>query len=252
MLTGTRVTAIEPSRAGWVVNGAYASPVLVGAGGHFCPVARKLDPPPGRGAAPGVITAQEVEFKLSADAARHAPATPEFHFCRDLEGYGWVFRKGDYLNVGFGRRAGPGFPAHVAAFQGLLGARHDLPPEAVCRWKGHAYLLATDGRRAVGPGALLVGDAAGLADAASGEGIRAAVESGLLAADVIAEAGGIYTRDRLEPYAVALSERFGHRRPPGVTRLVPPRVKRVLAAPLMQSRWFARHVLLDAWFLKAS
>lgn len=32
--------------------------------------------------------------------------TPELWFCRDLKGYAWIFRKGNYLNIGLG----PGGP----------------------------------------------------------------------------------------------------------------------------------------------
>ena len=250
---GTRVTSIVHRNDAWIVNDTWRAPVLVGAGGHFCPVARRLEPSPGRRAAPkDFITAQEIEIPLTADAARQAPHTPEFHFCRDLEGYGWVFRKGNCLNVGFGRRASPGFPAHAAAFQRHLAARYDLPREALERWKGHAYLLAPDGRPPVADGALLVGDAAGLADAASGEGIRAAVDSGGLAAETIVAANGRHTRDRLAPYADLLAARYGHRRRVGLSRFIPAPVKRALAPALMRSPWFARRVLLDGWFLKAS
>jgi len=248
---GTRVTSLERHDGRWVVNGTWRSPVLVGAGGHFCPVARALDGDAGRSRARRVITAQEVEVILSPDVAERAPAAPEFHFCGDLEGYGWVFRKGQCLNVGFGRRAGPGFPAQVSAFQQHLALRYDLPREALERWKGHAYLLAPDGRSSVADGVLLAGDAAGLADAASGEGIRGAVESGQLAADAIVGASEVYPRERLASCAAALATRYGHRSREGPSRLMPQPVKRALAPPLMRSRWFARHVLLDAWFLKA-
>jgi flavin-dependent dehydrogenase len=53
-------------------------------------------------------------------------------------------------------------------------------------------------------GALLVGDAAGVARVRSGEGIRAAVESGLLAASTILRARGEYTHDRLGVYEARL------------------------------------------------
>jgi flavin-dependent dehydrogenase len=142
---GIRVTSLERRDGWWVVNDEWRAPVIVGAGGHFCPVARAV----AGGRADrrrGVVTAQEIEIPLTPAAERTAPAAPEFHFCRDLDGYGWVFRKGGCLNVGFGRRSGPGFPGHVSAFQRGLAARGDLPREALEHWKGHAYLLAPDGR----------------------------------------------------------------------------------------------------------
>src|SRR4029450_10142645 len=45
---------------------------------------------------------------------QHCPVAserPELYFCPDLEGYGWIFRKGSFLNVGFGRLDAHSFPA---------------------------------------------------------------------------------------------------------------------------------------------
>jgi 2-polyprenyl-6-methoxyphenol hydroxylase-like FAD-dependent oxidoreductase len=100
----------------------------------------------------------------------------------------------------------------------------------------------------VADGALLVGDAAGLSHPMSGEGILPAVESALLAADVVLAAAGDYRRDNLEPYRAALTERFAGRRelpsPPLVSAILRPIGRR-----LVSSRIFARHVVLDRWFL---
>ena len=110
---------------------------------------------------------------------------PELFFWSDLQGYGWCVRKGDYLNVGAGRLSASGFPASVREFVALLEAR-GRARAVPSKWKGHAYLLdCTSTRRVYGDRMLLVGDAAGLALAPSGEGILAAVESGLMAADAI-------------------------------------------------------------------
>ena len=102
-------------------------------------------------------------------------------------------------------------------------------------------------------GELLVGDAAGLAYPRSGEGIRPAVESGLLAARHLARAAG-FDAAALAPYAAALEARFGAREPRlrlGVTDLLPgPWVQR-LAGRLFASPWFARHVVVDRWFVHA-
>jgi hypothetical protein len=102
----------------------------------------------------------------------------------------------------------------------------------------------------VDDGALLVGDAAGLAYAASGEGIRPAVESGLLAAATIVAARGRYGREKLEPYAQALAARFGRKD----RRFSPPIPDALVAAAgrrLFGARWFAKRVVLDRWFLHA-
>jgi len=100
---------------------------------------------------------------------------------------------------------------------------------------------------------MLVGDAAGLAYAHSGEGIRPAIESGLLAASTIIEARHRYGRDRLMAYENGLCERFGNsRRLPRFTpRHVTSRLGRSVAPWLLRMPWFVRHVVLDRWFLHA-
>jgi flavin-dependent dehydrogenase len=102
----------------------------------------------------------------------------------------------------------------------------------------------------VDDGVLLVGDAAGLAYAASGEGIRPAVESGLLAAETVLAARGRYGRPDLEPYRRALAARFGS----GERRFSPPLPTGLIAAAgrrLFRTEWFTRRVVLDRWFLHA-
>jgi menaquinone-9 beta-reductase len=250
---GAPITSIRRDGVRWIVNDAVTARMLVGAGGHFCPVARSLNGAVDR--AP-LVAAQEAEFRIDpGDAATLtiAPQTPELYFCRDFKGYGWCFRKEDHLNVGFGRVDGHALPHATAAFAAFLGARGKIPANRSWRWRGHAYLLSEPPRRRVlDSGVLLVGDAAGLAYAPSGEGIRPAIESGLLAAATIADAHGDYTRRRLEPYQDRLRDRFGLR--PGPRRqsdtVLSGFASRLLPS-LINMPWFVRHLLLDRWFLRA-
>jgi len=104
--------------------------------------------------------------------------------------------------------------------------------------------------QAVGDGVLLIGDAAGLAYPQSGEGIRPAVESGLMAAQVILE-----RRELLAPRARALreplAERFGTRNPrQRSASWLPQPFRQNIAARLMATRSFARHVVIERWFLR--
>jgi flavin-dependent dehydrogenase len=245
---GFPVASLERARDAWVVDGATRTPLLVGAAGHFCPVARLLN---GAQRPAAVVVAQEVEFRMDARgraACRVEPEIPELFFCRDLQGYGWCVRKNDYLNVGLGRRDAAGLSARVQAFLAFLAARGSLPRAIPSRLFGHAYLLYEGPpRRVVDDGVVLVGDAAGLAAPESGEGIRPAVESGILAAAAILAARGRYGREQLSPYAAALQARLGPRRtglrlPQGLTAAV--------GRPLLSSPWFARRVVLDRWFLQ--
>ena len=99
---------------------------------------------------------------------------------------------------------------------------------------------------------MLVGDAAGLAYPQSGEGIRPAIESGLLAASVLIDAAGVYADDELEPYEQRLRQRFGARSfSDAVSWIVPAGLATTLAARLLESSWFVRHVVLNRWFLHA-
>jgi flavin-dependent dehydrogenase len=99
-------------------------------------------------------------------------------------------------------------------------------------------------------GVVLIGDAAGVADPQSGEGIRQAIESGLLAADTIVEARGQFTRQRLEPYVAGMAARSGTASFSGaVARLVPDAVKAVVAGQLLRVPAFVKRVVIDDWFL---
>jgi len=246
--TGASVAQFVRDANGWVVDDAVRASLLVGAGGHFCPVARALSGP---GPKQSLVVAQEVEFRIDdheGTGCQVRPEVPELYFCQDLQGYGWCVRKGDYLNVGLGRRDSVRLSEHVRDFIAFLVEQRRVPADLPRRWVGHPYqLYEATPRRVVGDGFLLVGDAAGLAAPASGEGIRPAIESGLLAAEAIVAARGRFRAEDLERYAVALERRMGRRQR---RRRMPPPVARALSAPLLASRWVARRLVLDNWFLQ--
>jgi geranylgeranyl reductase family protein len=238
------VTSIRRRGDTWVVNDRLESPVLVGAGGHFCPVARHL-----RGGTDTAtpVVAKEAEFLLRRGEAGVNPELPELLFCRDLQGYGWCVRKGNYLNVGIGRRGGRDFNQHVRHFMDLLGATMHVEQSGEVHWRGHAYLAAGAGPRPlVGPGVLLVGDAAGLAYPESGEGIKPAIESATLAASTLIATPRL-SADALQPYAAAIA-RLHPPRPQGARRT--DRLAAAVGRALLGSSLFTRHVVLDRWFLR--
>jgi geranylgeranyl reductase family protein len=253
---GEAATRIERAGGRWLVNGSIEAPLLVGAGGHFCPVGRRLSEAGAEGEP--IVAAQELEFELD-EAGRAScpvePEIPELFFTDDLKGYGWLFRKGDFLNVGLGRQDRHRLSDHVARFLEFLRAEGKLPHPLPGGLRGHAYLLHGQApRRLVDDAALLVGDSAGLAAPRSGEGIRPAVESGLLAAQRIEEAAGRYDRASLDGYRRAIEERFGKREPRlrfGATDLLPAPLARRLAGKLLATPWFARRVVIERWFVQA-
>jgi menaquinone-9 beta-reductase len=250
---GVPIGSVERSGDSWIVNGEIRTRLLVGAGGHFCPVARFL----GNANAAQAVVAQEVEFAMDAQQAAScniAPEVPELYFCRDLQGYGWSFRKGDFLNIGLGRLDQHGLADHVSRFLEFLRAAGKLAFDPGKRLAGHAYLLFGHSRRKLmDDSVMLIGDSAGLAYALSGEGIRPAVESGLLAAKVIRLAGGRYTRDHLERYPRLLADRFsrGRTRAETLARYLPRSPRNRVARLLLNQEWFCRRVVVDNWFLHA-
>lgn len=253
LLLGTPISSIRRADGRWVLNDRVSAAMLIGAGGHFCPVARLLNGP--SKPAP-LVVAQEAEFAVdarNASAFRINAEQPELYFCADLTGYGWCLRKGDYLNVGFGCIDRHAVPRATAEFVTFLTARKRIPATVSCLWRGHAYVLSGClRRRAVDESVMLIGDAAGLAYPQSGEGIRPAIESGLMAASTVVRANGRYARDRLESYERWLQERFGvHSIASLLSSAVHAMTPTALATRLLGTPWFVRHVVLDRWFLRA-
>ncbi len=248
---GVPVKTLERHSQNWVINDTWEAPLVVGAGGHFCPVATKI------GAGPGshetVVAAKEVEFEMTPDQALRCAArgdTPELWFCPDLKGYAWVFRKGHYLNIGLGREDNHKLGDHLHRFVADMKSSGRIPDDLPTRFKGHAYLLYARAQRPLmDDGALLIGDSAGLAYTQSGEGIRPAIESALMAAEVVRRAPD-YSASSLQRYGEAVAERFGTRslNTTGGWR-VPDWVRTPMARTLMRSHWFTRKVVTEKWFL---
>jgi len=247
---GEPVRAIERRSDGWLVDGAVHTRLLVGAGGHFCPVARAQTAGQPKETP---IAAQEIELPLDAASASRLgleAEVPQIFFTRDLAGYGWAFRKGGYLNVGLGRRGGEGLSEQLRAFLDELRLRGRVPNDWGDAARGHAYHTYGTTRRPLrGDGVALVGDAAGLAYPKSGEGIRPAVESGLLLARALDGARDPADEAVLARYADAIVARFGTRAAqPGA----PPAAWQARVAPrLFGIGWFARRVVVERWFLNA-
>jgi geranylgeranyl reductase family protein len=131
----------------------------------------------------------------------------DVYFPRDLEGYIWIFPRCGHLSVGI---CGKGEPARALrerldsfmAERGMArgGARfysHVLPALAAGSWARN---------RVAGEGWMAVGDAAGLVDPITGEGLYYAIRSGELAARALA--GDADWAGAPQRYAAALREDF--------------------------------------------
>jgi geranylgeranyl reductase family protein len=247
VLEQTPLTSLRYDGRIWVVNEEIQTRLVIGAGGHFCPVARRLRD---RAAPSRPVVAKEAEYRLDGRVSTVAPNVAEFFFCNDLDGYGWCVRKGEYVNVGLGRRSSPDFTAHLNDFISFLESSGKAPGVSGLQWRGHAYLASGVGTRpVVADGLMLIGDAAGLAYPESGEGIRPAIESAHLAAQTAIATGGRYGAEDLRPYQAAVSRL--HPRVCSASAIVRS-VQTAIGGALLRSPTFTRHVVLDRWFLRRS
>ena len=204
---GVRVQAVRVDADGVEVetaDGDVRADLVVGAGGHGCPVARAL----GRTEDDeDVVVTQESETAVGADRLRGLTTRhgcPELFAEPDFQGYGWYFTKGDFLNVGVGALGGAPVRRRLEGLLDRLRATGRLPADiALTPFRGHAYAIRRRRtRRLAGARSALAGDAAGLARDVSGEGIGPAVRSAVLAADAIA-------RGDLASYPARIDAEFG-------------------------------------------
>ncbi len=192
------VNKIEKDADGsWLINNEFRTKFLVGAGGSHCPVARALFPKPEN----LQFGTQEKEFEgnLKEIAACRAgeDGEPELLLHDDMKGYSWNVPKGNWLNVGSGTKiARDVLPAWSKArtFFEEEGKAGTIPLSSrpmLDKMKGHGYFAFHSNRLKVcqHDNAFLVGDALGLAQPMTGEGILPAILSGKLCGQAIA--GGV-------------------------------------------------------------
>ncbi len=156
---------------------AYTAQILIGADGANGLVGRTL------GLRPDYDEAVALEGNIP-----YTPDIPEAWrdvFGLDLGGmaggYGWVFPKGDHLNVGVGAWKYASFMLRPKLFE--LARRHGFPQSSVENLRGHHLPVRIPGSPIARGHVAVVGDAAGLVDPLSGEGIHMAFASGRLAAE---------------------------------------------------------------------
>jgi geranylgeranyl reductase family protein len=193
LMDETAVQSLDVSESSATVrtnHGMFTSSWLIGADGATGTVARALGLMQDRILMPAVEEEVEVGDEVSA----------YWHDKMGLDlgslpaSYGWVFPKGDHLNVGVGGIA------HDASYGKRL-KQYDLEhlakrvPQKTRVRKNFGYVLPLrkfdNGKGSpIHKGrALLIGDAAGLVEAFTGEGIYWAVRSGQLAAQTITGIG---------------------------------------------------------------
>ncbi len=181
-----RVSKVRWAGGHWEIDAAgntFRSRFLVGADGTASIIARSLGVP-----RPQQAPCIEARVRVPAEQWEKAAGVVKFDFGQVESGYAWVFAKSDDFSVGIystrflsGRALRRNLEAFVSREPMVTGGkithlrRWFVPRGAPWRRKIHFN------------SGLLVGDAAGLADPLTGEGIRQALHSAELASDVLAE-----------------------------------------------------------------
>jgi geranylgeranyl reductase family protein len=200
---GAKVTAVEAGPGGTAVTAGgelFEAEALIGADGvnGICAKALEL----GGNQALGVALEGNVPYAALGDGYR-GRAVLELGIVPG--GYGWVFPKGDHANIGIGgwEREGPRLRASLAD----LCAAHGVDAEELEGVRGYRLPLREPRSTLARGRAAVIGDAAGLVDPISGDGMFEAFLSGRLAAEAVTDVlGG--RAEGLESYGERLTQRL--------------------------------------------
>ncbi|MED5578775.1 MAG: NAD(P)/FAD-dependent oxidoreductase [Nitrospinota bacterium] len=231
---------------------SFKSSIVVGAGGHTCPVARSCG---SISSEESVVLTQESETKIGSDVLQSiAPnyGLPELFPEADFNGYAWYFTKGDYLNIGVGCVGKePSVHERLHRFLKTLHNTGRLSADAVLnKFKGHAYsIYRTFSRNIAGDRFLLVGDAAGLAQDFSGEGIGPAIKSSIIASANILDF--LDSGKNLDNYKDRICALYGNGEVSlggKVIEFLPTNITKSIAKLMCKNAWLRRRFVLEGAF----
>ena len=188
LLEGTPIEGFEQDGDGVRVrarNCAFACRILIGADGANGTVRRALNPE----------TAFFTQAGLSVEIEREAIVGDRLddHLMRVdwgtlPSGYAWIFPKGEFVNIGVGapvaiaKRLKPYLRDFIVSERLLRSGRVLVDDLHV---SGHKLPTVTERTRLCDGNVLVVGDAAGLVEPLTGDGISYGIQSARLAADAI-------------------------------------------------------------------
>ena len=162
-------------------RGRLRTQILIGADGVCSPVARTG----GWRRRLSVIPALEWEAEVPDEVFERFQVAPRFDFGAISRGYGWVFPKDGHLSVGIGCAG----PPSTNLNQALRTYLEQIGCQPIRSVRKHGYVIPLRPHRRFARGrVLLTGDAAGLTDPVTFEGISHALLSGRLAAQEIIRA----------------------------------------------------------------
>jgi len=212
---GEAVTGVKRLPEGILVStgqGEYQGRYLVGADGAHSVVAKFLHP----GIRRRNIIALERDFAVNPSAWEHLRGRTLIDIATIPLGYSWIFPKRDRLSVGSAglKESGRSIKRHFARF---IAHQPFLSGQGGDGARGHVLPLPYQDRVPLyGNGVLLVGDAGGLVNPFSGEGIYFAVESGNLASRALCrlaagEAGDLSEYDHMIKEAFYFEFKWAYR-----------------------------------------
>ncbi len=179
----------------------YTASYLIGADGANSIVANRL----GLRQKRQMAAAIEAEISVEPDVMKRFAASSIFIFGEVRKGYLWIFPKAAHLSVGIGSLKRE--RADLKKTLERVMARYDISLEGA-KLHGHPVPIYRRHETISTERTLLVGDAAGLVDPFTGEGIRMAVKSAQLAAEAIV-AGDLAQYQRSVHREIGRSHLFG-------------------------------------------
>jgi geranylgeranyl reductase family protein len=161
--------------------GHFHTRIVVGADGVHSRVARSLGLP----VAYRVMPALEAELAVTPETRQRWAGSVYFDFGVIPGGYAWLFPKKDWISAGIMARNRPA--RHLKPFLLDYLARNGLPgKEGFRSLRLHPIPCRPEHRNGYAdPRGLVVGDATGLVDPVTGEGIYYALKSAMIAAAVL-------------------------------------------------------------------
>jgi geranylgeranyl reductase family protein len=191
--------------ASWVevstAENVFRSRVVVGADGAYSVVAREL----GMEIRAEYVAGIESEVVVSGEKLAKWKSQIQMELGCVPGGYGWVFPKRTHLSIGVGCLASKA--RHLSRHHDRFLNSLDIGRYTILRTGRHLIPTCMKGMVVCQDKALLVGDAAGLADPLTGEGIYNAIRSAQLAAPVI-EDFLLQRKAGLADYQQAVDERI--------------------------------------------